>query len=613
MPATDLHLAVEIAPWWTTAAYEHAGAVHPVYFAGHARLPSGVIPDPATGTLLTGTAALTAGLLAPDGYRPDPMALTQAGTDTGPVAAVLAAVANHVCSLAGAPVTTLTIVTATVWGHRARQRLHQAAHLAGLPVPGIVTAGAAWSAGTATAGRFALVATAAPDLTILDLEGGYQQVAHADIRDPGHPDIDTALVARLADPPPSGWQVLREVRQARIVLAGQPRASLLLPVPHPAAVLERADVTAAAAPHLARVPEAVTQALTDADLDTADVTTVIVAGDDAVLPDLAAAVTATGLPAAVVVDDPHAVTRGALRITRPRAGATPPSGVTAATGRLPRTRITLTNLVRVAILAAASVALLLQTIATADIGRIGGDITGVLLPVENIGLAAALAVLTAWTAAQLVPTTWLTSAHADDDATTGTLLRRGYLGAAALGLAVAGLWGLGAGVGVGVTDPAYLETALTCAVPLAACAAMIALVAPRIPQDTVASWLVHASPPVTAIALAAAGVYLQRAAFTYTFPVDLIGTKGPVQIAGAILLGVATALTATRQPLLRLITAVVLGGGYALVSSVSTIQYLTWAYIAVLLWWAGTITVTTITAATPQAGTWFKRWNNQTR
>jgi hypothetical protein len=612
MPATDLHLAVEIAPWWTTAVYEHAGTVHPVYFAGHARLPSGVIVHP-DGPLLTGTAALAAGILDTDNYRPDPMTLAHTGTDTTAVAAVLAHVATHASGLAGTPVTALTVVTATVWGHRARQRLQQAANQVGLPVPGIVTAAAALSAGTATAGRFTLVATAAPDLTILDLDDGYQQVAHAGIHDPGHPDIDTALLARLADPPPTGWPVHREIQLARTVLAGQPRASLLLPHPQPAAILERADVSTAAAPHLARIPEAVKQALTDADLDTADVTTVILAGDDAILPELGAALTAAGLPAPVVVDDPHAVARGALRITQPTTTATPPAGGTAASGRLPRTRITLTNLARVAILAAASVAVLLQTITTADIGRLGGDITGVLLPVENIGLAAALAVLTAWTAAQLVPTTWLTSAHADDDITTGALLRRGYLGAAALGLAVAGLWGLGVGVGVDFNDPAYLKTALTCAIPLAACAALIALIAPRIPHDTVAVWLGRANPPVLAIALAAAGAFLQRAAFTYTFPADLTPAPGPLQITGAVLLGIATALTATRQPLLRLITAVILGSGYALVSSVHTIEYLTWAYIAVLLWWAATTTIGTITAATPQAGAWIKRLTSPTR
>jgi hypothetical protein len=612
MPATDLHLAVDIAPWWTTAAYEHAGTIHPVYFAGHARLPSGVIPDPG-GALLTGTAALAAALLDTDNYRPDPMALTYTGTDTTAIAAVLAHVATHASALAGTPVTALTVVTATGWGHRARQRLQQAATQVGLPVPGIVTAAAALTGGTATAGRFALVATAAPDLTILDLEDGYQQVAHASIHDPAHPGIDTALLARLADPPPAGWPVHREIRQARAVLAGQPRASLLLPPPLPAAVLERADVSAAAAPHLARVPEAVKQALADADLDTADVTTVITAGDDAILPEIGAALTAAGLPEAVVVDDPHAVVRGALRITGPATPATPPPGATAASGRLPRTRITLANLARVAILAAVSVAVLLQTITTADIGRLGGDIIGVLLPVENIGLAAALAVLTAWTAAQLVPTTWLTAAHADDDITTGALLRRGYLGAAALGLAVAGLWGLAIGVSVDFDDPAYLKTALTCAIPLAACAALIALIAPRIPQDAVVGWLGRANPPVTAIALAACGVYLQRAAFTYTFPADLLPTSGPSQIAGAVLLGVATALTATRQPLLRVITAVILGGGYALVSSVRTVEYLTWAYIAVLLWWAAATTIATLAAATPRAGTWIKRLTSPNR
>ncbi|GGN93839.1 hypothetical protein GCM10010112_82550 [Actinoplanes lobatus] len=221
-------------------------------------------------------------------------------------------------------------------------------------------------------------------------------------------------------------------------------------------------------------------------------------------------------------------------------------------------------------------------------------------------MAAALAALTAWAAAQLAPTTWIHTAQAGDDSTTGALLRRGYFGAAALGLAIAGLWGLGAGVGVGFTDETFLRTALTAAVPISICAAVIALAAPRLPQTALTTWLRRARPPVTAIAVGAAGVYLQRAADTLTFPADL-AMPGLVQAVGAAMLGVATALIATRSTLLRIITGIILATGYVLVTDVTTHHYLTIAYTIVLAWWAATTATVTVTAAIPQAAGWLSR------
>ncbi|MBO3736555.1 hypothetical protein [Actinoplanes flavus] len=81
-----------------------------------------------------------------------------------------------------------------------------------------------------------------------------------------------------------------------------------------------------------------------------------------------------------------------------------------------------------------------------------------------------------------------------------------------------------------------------------------------------------------------------------------------MQTVGAALLGVATAMTATRQPFLRIITAVILGSGYALVANVATAGYLTIAYILVLAWWAATTAIATIiTGGTGNAG-WITRW-----
>ena len=106
----------------------------------------------------------------------------------------------------------------------------------------------------------------------------------------------------------------------------------------------------------------------------------------------------------------------------------------------------------------------------------------------------------------------------------------------------------------------------------------------------------------------ATGIYLERAANTITFPVDLLGMTNATRAAGGALLGIATALTATRQPFLRTITALVLGIGYGLLTNVSIDHYLTAAYIAVLAWWALTTATVTIRAAAPRAELALRRW-----
>ncbi|MFI1995644.1 hypothetical protein [Actinoplanes sp. NPDC020271] len=618
MAVNDLHLAVHIGAWWTTAVYTQGTTAQPLYFDGQARLPTGVYQPLDSGALLTGVTALAAGIDDPDRYRPDPMALLHAAapTDNGTaaVAAVLAHVANLAAGQTASPVMALTIVTGRAWGPRARQRLQQAAISAGLPDPHIVTSAAAAASvvnqpGTDGPVQYVLVGTPSMELAILDCAAGYQQLAYLPVQDSTAASVDQVLVQIATERAagdsaisPSDWRMMREIQQARATLATQPRASLLLPEPYPPAPLGRADIQYAVAPHLDRFEECVKQLVAEVELETSEVGAVALIGEDAVTLELQAALAATELAPAAILRDPHAIPRGALQLTQPLHTGNPG---TAATVRLPRTRLTLANLARVAVLAACSVALLLQTIKTALTWKTGGTVTAVYLPQENLALAASLAALTGWAAAQLAPTTWIVSAPVDDDVTTGVLLRRGYLSAASLSLAIAGLWGMGTGIGVHYTVNSYLKAALIAAAPFAAAAAIIAVVAPRIPAPALPAWLRRANPPVSAIALAAAGVFIEQLAFS-TSPTYLFNMAGLFQTAGAAMLGAATAFTATRQPLLRGIAGVILGGGYALVTGFFTARYLTIAYIVVLVWWAVTTTATTITAST-SIGALFRR------
>jgi hypothetical protein len=605
MAANDLHLAVDVASWWTTAVYEQAGAVHPVLFDGQVRLPSGVYADP--GTLLTGVPAVAAGMTYPGYYRPDPLALLHAGAPApaGPgqveaVSALLAHVANTAAVQANASIQSLTIVTAHSWGFKARQRLLQAATTAGLPEPVLIDASHAAAAAAPAHGRFVLVGTADPALTILDTDGDHTKLATCRIHQPGSPTVDDALI-RLAAPDAglaADWRLTHEAQQARARLASSARAALILPEPLPPAVISRDTIATAAGPHLSELKSHVEQLLADADLDAADLGAVVLVGDDPLLETLSAHLAEAGLPPAVQVRDPHATARAALQIAQPLNGAT---GSTAATTRLPRTRLTLANLARLAVLATSSIAVLFQTIATTDYWTWGSSVHAIRVSVQNLGVAAALAALTAWAAATLVPTTWLMKSHAEDPATTGALLRRAYLGIAALSLVFAGLWGAGAvvGIGVNVLNDRYLYVTLGAAAPIAFSAVVIAIAAPRIPQPALTDWLRRASPPVLAITLSAAGVLLLEAGAALTFPVNHGDVDGPVRVIAAAMLGVGTALLATRQPWMRTITALTLGTGYVLVNSYRTDRYLVIAWIIAAAWWALTTATTTVKLTLP--------------
>ncbi|MFI5888512.1 hypothetical protein ACIA5D_00145 [Actinoplanes sp. NPDC051513] len=625
MATQDLHLSVYLGPRWTAAVASIGGRAWPVTFDGRTRMPSGVWIDPQSGSPSVASAGLVAATTDHEGYLPDPLAAlrtTSAQTDprpAGAVSAVLAHVANAASVQAGTAVVTLTVTTPQPWGPKSRQRLTEAAIAAGLPEPAIVTAAAAAAASPGLdlqRERFVLVCTIDhdyPRIAVLDAAGQYTQLAAVTVRAPDTPGIDQTLAALARGRAGSGaapdfeqeldWPTSAEIDQARSALISAPRTPVLLPGSTEPVVIDLADLEKAAQPHLDQLTPALTQALADADIDRADIAATVLVAYDATASAARTALTDAGLPAPVVLARPDEVAWGAAHLTGTMHTATAP---TAATTRLPRTRLTIGSLTTVAVLAVASAILLLQTVTTADVSTIAARIVGVRLPVANLALAAAIAATAAVAAAQLAPTTWLSPQGANDPASTGYLLRRSYLAAAAAGLALAGLWGLGAGVGVGWIDRQYLRWAVTAAIPIAACAAVIAVVSPRIPAARLGSWLSRMRPPAWAIAAAAAGAYLVQSAYTLTFPTGLIGLPGLTAAIGAAMLGAATAATATRHLGIRIAICLILVPGYALVVDVSTIGYLTATYVAALLWWHLAAAARTLCEAAPDHP--FTRW-----
>lgn len=312
MPATDLRLVVDIAAWWITAVSESGGTAQPVLFDGRARAPSGVFHH--SGSYTAGTGALIEGLAHPEAYRPDPMTLLRHG---GPPAAV-AAVLTHVAERTGRP-SALTVLTAQTWDQPARDRLEQAATLARLPRPAVITTAAAAASLTGSALVLVCVAGCAwPELTLVDTRDGHRHLATAVVRAHGAPAVDEALMRVAAtrggaDADPDDWRLSREIERARAALIIQPRAAMLLPEPHQAVTLTRGDVAAATAVHLDRLADTVKQLLADAETDPGSVGAVVLVGENA---QVGAALTDIGLPPVVTVRNPHALVRAAA-ITRP--------------------------------------------------------------------------------------------------------------------------------------------------------------------------------------------------------------------------------------------------------------------------------------------------------
>lgn len=642
MPSGGVHLAVHLGAAWATAVLRTGSYRLPVLIDGRPRIPSGVFVDPESGALHPGAGGLAAGAQRPDCYLPDPLA--QLGTPepaglphvdpVNVVSAVLAYLANHAAAQARAALTALTVAVPPGWGPRRRRRLHDAAVRAGLPAPWQVTQPAALAAAHATAtGSWrdeacALVCHAdrgsSPTLTVLQLTGSeFRELATHTIAE-DLPTVEEVLAERAylsAAAEPDGWKAIAQpttladqqirwtllagVGHAHETLAEQERAPVLLPPPHPPAVLSRDDLTAAVHPLATRLPAGVHAVLTAADVDATALQHVILA-TDTTLPGLDEALAAATGP--TVTTRPNAgygIADGALTTTD--AGST--TAATAAAVRLPRTRLRPADLTAPLIIGACSMALFLQAVNTTDINRIGGTVNYVRADLEQFAVAGTLIALAALAAAHLAPTTWLTTPTTAEhtEPAAGHLLRRAYASGTAVAVTVAVLYGLAATTARGLNETPYLRSTVTGALPLAATGLLIAAVVPRIPATHLTNWLRHTRTAVIPVALATLGIWFIRAALTITTPVNLTGSPALFGTLGAAALGIATALTITKQPLLRTITTLILGVGYAVVYSLAAARIFVIGYICALTWQAAKLATHTIRHAFPALATKLRR------
>ncbi|MEV0429649.1 hypothetical protein [Micromonospora sp. NPDC050495] len=623
MPNGGIRLSIDLTSAVIAATADLHGTRIPVMLNGRIVMPHGLTVDP-SGQLHVGVTAPSTP--SPDHqFIDDPLELLGAARTEPPLDAVqlLAGQLWHIADQAvrqtGAPVDALTITIPSGWGPRRRGHLTDAATRASLPAPAMVTAPAALAAyvtaGTVPDASCLLICQADRHritLTILQANpDGYRELATRPIS-LTH-DLDHALAQHITgtspthdDPPPAktaqsdgAVALLESIRQARQLLTTQDRAPVLLPAPRQPAVITRDDVTAAAQPLLDGVDGAVQDILDAADVDRHHLTGVIHREAEAI-PGLHERLTAaTGHTPTSLIGHSHALADGALTLTTAHHHATP----TAAATQLPRVRLRIRDLTSAIVIGGCSLALLLQAVLTADVVTVDYHVIGVRTSLPQLGVAGALAMITAFAVAHLAPITWLagTTTPSTPEPATGTLIRRGYLAAAAGGTIAAALYGLATGTAVEYDYQPYLKWTLGSALPLAACAAVIAATAPRIPAPQLPDWLTRTRPAVLHTATAGIGIYLMRAALTITAPVDLTGMPGLVGSVGAALLGVATALTASRSRTIRTVTAPGLAIGYAVVFTSNTSSALTVGYLVALTWWATRLTAHTLRLAYPNA------------
>ncbi|MET8367659.1 hypothetical protein ABZU53_29450 [Micromonospora sp. NPDC005194] len=636
-------LSIDLSSSAIAATVSWQGVKVPILIDGRLVMPPGVVIGPA-GEIYVGLDTMAAMSLpvdhrfvdnptdllgrplnAADGAQPDPVDL---------LATVLRHITHYAAVHVNGPITALTVAVPPSWGPRRCGHVSEAATRAGFPPPALVAAPAALAAYatilgvTAPTGSCVLVCQADREpatLTVLQtVADGYRELATQQIsltQDLDHLIAHHVVRTATADSDPlhvvtsapsdgeadGGRALLESVRSARGLLATQDQAPILLPAPRQPAVITRDDVTAAAQPFLDQIPGAVDGLLDAADVDTTHLAGVVLRPAVGV-PALTETLTAATGIAPTVIDRSHALADGALSLTTAHQSGS------AAAARLPRVRLRISDLTGALLLGACSLVLLLQAVFTAYISTYSTWVVGVRTSLPQLGAAGALVMLTAFAVAHLAPTTLLagTPTASTPEPTTGSLIRRGYLTTVVGGTITAVLFGLATGTAVEYDYTPYLKWTLGAALPLAACAALIAATAPRIPADALPTWLAMTRPVITHAVTATAGIYLMRAALTLTTPIST-NTIAPIAGSiGAALVGIATALTISRSRPIRAITAPGLAIGYALVFTADTTSALIVGYLTALTWWGIRLTAHTLRLAFPQPGTALRRLTDRT-
>ena len=591
----------------------------PLLFDGVPQLPAAVYVDHGGG-VVTGAAAWQRAAGCPERFVPAPVRRLgegRIGVGDGEVdavdlvAAILRRVAAEATRVAERPVVEVRLVVPAGWGPRRRTLVRRAAHRAGLGQPSLVEAPVAAAQRMVAGGTTVLVGAY---VLVCDFGGGFEAsvlrraptgfevLSTIDAPDAGGAGIDEVLADELvmlgghrpededgaAAPPLSDGDrvvLLASARTAKDTLTHTAAVAAALPAPRPAVVLHSARLETLGRPVLVRAAQATREAIDAAGIGAQDLAGVYCVGGAAT--PLAAAVLGeeAGL-SPVVVDEPQlAAVLGAAQATgRPGTAADvePPAPP------LPPLRRALGLLVP----AVASLALVTHFVFSAErSGRSRGFADPYAYVLANWGelaMAATFGLVAALVGATLIAST-LPPPPRGSPAGSGQASQQigtGLLAAVAVGLAVAGLYAVGASVYFDLPTGAFLRWALLPILPVAAAATVTAVLASRWGRAPREGWHAWLNFPVTSVACAAVGMLLVQMSMTAkAYPTHALA-NGLVARFGGLLLGVGAAVALVRPLRYRTIVAAPLAVFTAAIVSWPATGLLGVSYVAaVAVWW----------------------------
>src|SRR6266542_1391637 len=543
----------------------------PLLFDGVPQLPAAVYVDHGGG-VVTGAAAWQRAAGCPERFVPAPLRQLgggRIGVGDGEVdavdlvAAILRRVAAEATRVAERPVAEVRLVVPAGWGPRRRTLVRQAAHRAGLGQPSLVEAPVAAAQRMVAGGTTVLVGAY---VLVCDFGGGFE-----------------ASVLRRA---PTGFEVLSTIDAPDAGGAGIDEVLAdELPAPRPAVVLHSARLEALGRPVLVRAAQATREAIDAAGIGAQDLAGVYCVGGAAT--PLAARVLGeeAGL-SPVVVDEPQlAAVLGAAQATGhpgTAADVEPPAPP------LPPLRRALGLLLP----AVASLALVTHFVFSAersDRSRGFADpYAYVLANWGELAMAATFGLVAALVGATLIAST-LPPPPRGSPAGSGQgsqQIGTGLLAAVAVGLAVAGLYAVGASVYFDLPTGAFLRWALLPVLPVAAAATVTAVLASRWGRAPREGWHAWLNFPLASVACAAVGMLLVQMSMTAkAYPSHALA-NGLVARFGGLLLGVGAAVALVRPLRYRIIVAAPLAVFTAAIVSWPATGLLGVSYVAaVAVWW----------------------------
>jgi hypothetical protein len=608
----------------------------PLVFDGVPHLPVSVYVD-RDGVLTTGAAALRAAAERPERFVPSPLRrLREDSIHVGDrdvdgvdlVAAILRRIGVEAARVAERPVGETRLVVPASWGPRQQTLLRQAAHRAGLGQPTLIEAPVAAARRVVAGGTTVVVGSY---VVVCDFGGGFEAtvlrrapigfevLSSIDAPDAAGDQLDEVLadeLARIGAQSADGAEVpplsdadrlvlLAGARAAKETLTYRPTVAAILPAPRPAVMLHSAQVEALARPVLARAAQATREAIDAAGIGADELAGVYCIGGAAT--PLAARVLGENVEVSpVVVDEPQmaAVLGAAEAIGEAGLGTDVETPMPAPP--MPPLRRAAGLLVP----GVASLALVAHFVFSAErSGRSRGYADPYAYVLANWGelaMATAFALITALVGATLIASTLpptQPSLRSNEPArpTSGSKsvtksvtesmagsqqVGTGLLAAVVAGLAVAGLYAVGASVYFDLPTGGFLRWALLPILPIAAAATVTAVLATRwgrIPREGWHAWLTF---PVTSVVCGAVGMLLIQVAMTArAYPTHALA-NGLVGRFGALLLGVGAALALVRPARFRIIVAAPLAVFTAAIVSWPATGLLGVLYIAAAtVWW----------------------------